>query len=226
MIRPIRLSRRLAGLLAGGLLCAAAVGQDGAAFQPPEKPYKLGVQVPPLRLPDLDGKLTTIVDEDTENVTAIVFWSLRDPVAQQYLPKLEQLRKDFADQGVRLFLINSNRDELTAATTDPLEKLRKFVRDENVLLPILVDMENVVADDFGAVCANHAFVLGSTRRLVYRGAIDDDPRGKRAKDGRDVTPYLREALAAAVNGDPQPELLTSPTGRPIKRWPKADSRSK
>lgn len=224
MYRQTHLMRGVAGLLIGGLLGASVHGQDGTPFQPPQKPYKLSVQVPPLRLPDLDGKLTTLVDEDTENVSAVIFWSLRDPVARSYLPKLEQLRQDLAGDGVQLFLINSNRDELTAATTDPLEKLRKFVRDQNVRIPILVDMENVVADDFGAVCANHTFVLGSTRKLVYRGAIDNDPRGKLAKAGRDVTPYLREALEAAVNGDPQPELLTSPTGRPIKRWPKVDEK--
>ena len=44
--------------------------------------------------------------------------------------------------------------------------MRKFTRDKNVRIPLLIDMENVIADDFGAVSANHVFVLGSTRRLV------------------------------------------------------------
>jgi peroxiredoxin len=213
-------------LLALGLAGVATTAQDEPAIAAPEKPYKLGVRVPPLRLPDLDGKETTVVDEDTENVTAIVFWSLRDPIAQRYLPKLEELRQDFAEQGVQLFLIDSNRDEITSAATDPLEKLRKFTRDKNVRIPILVDMKNVIADDFGAVSANHVFVLGSTRRLVYHGAIDDDPRGKREEEGRDVRPFLRDALAATLLGEKPPETWTRPTGRPIKRWPSSTEKGK
>lgn len=214
-------------ILAPSLLFLAplAAGQEPAK-PPPPKPYKLGVQVPPIRLPDLDEKSTVVVDEDTDSVTVIVFWSLRDPISRAYAPKLEAIRRDYADKGVRLFLIDSNKDELEAGNADPLDKIKKYVHDENVRIPILLDRENVIADDFGAPSANQVYVLGSTRKLVYMGGIDDDPRGDKAEQGLEVRTWLRDALDATLRGEAPEAPWTRPTGRPIKRWPKAGEKGR
>ena len=216
--------RTLPSTLAAGLLLALAAparAQDEAPGPPPPKPYRVGVKVPPLRLPDLAGKEVTLVDEESEHVTVLVFWSLRDPIARRYLPGLESIRRDYEEKGVKLFLVDSNRDELTSGAEDPLDRLREFVREEEVRIPLLIDMRNVLADDFGAVSANHCFVIGATRRLAYMGAIDDDPHGKLARAKRPVRPFLRDALDAVLRGETPPETWTRPQGRPIKRWPAA-----
>ncbi|MEW6073775.1 MAG: redoxin domain-containing protein [Planctomycetota bacterium] len=187
------------------------------------KPYKITFRVQgELVLEDLQGQKVSLFEEaftksEEGKVVAIVFWSLHDPQCQAYRARLEQYAKDFPAPGVRLFLVASSYDEIFSPLGDPLEKFREFVTKEKFALPLLIDRGNRIADDFGALTANHAFLVDRQRYVRYIGGIDDDPRGERPET---VRPWLRRATEALLAGQKIADPLTRPVGRKIKRAPK------
>lgn len=180
-----------------------------------------------IELPDLDGKSHVLIPADRptkdvpEPVRVFVFWSLRDPVARTYEPRLTALRDAYADRGVEFYLIDSNHDEIVAGRGDPLEKLRAFRKETKLTLPLLIDRDNKVADGFQALTSNHAFVVDPQRYVRYAGGIDNDPRG--TLDPRQRQEWLRGAIDAARAGGSPEQAITRPTGRRIKRAPVRDA---
>ena len=69
--------------------------------------------------------------------------------------------------------------------------------------PYLYDATQEVAKAYKAACTPDFFVFDKSRRLVYRGQLDDSRPGSGAPTGKD----LRAALDAVVagKGAPQPQ---------------------
>jgi hypothetical protein len=202
-----------------------------AAAQGPEKEkkaYTAGSLVRrDLALPVLDGPEKPLLifgplEEVETPPIVLAWWSLRDPRCRKAETKLHAIADDYAQQGVRVYLVESNHDELVAGIGDPLEKIRKLREDLKHTLPLLLDRGNAVADEFGVRCANEIYVIDHKRKVRYQGSIDDDPDGTREDEAQ---PYLREALDLALQGRSPEQVLRSPRGRPIKRAPDAGKRA-
>src|SRR6185503_883282 len=108
-----------------------------------------------------------------------------------------------------------------AGAGEPLARLRAVVEKEKVTLPVLIDHDNRLADDFQAKTNAQAFLIDANHILRYHGGIDDDPRGERRKQGIAVQERLGLALATVLNGAPPEYNWTIPSGRPLKRAPRA-----
>jgi hypothetical protein len=215
----------LPGLLA--LLASSALGlqaQDpkpAAVVQPypAAKPYKLNWRIEgELTLPDLDGKARALFAESAGKVLVVVFWSYRDPVSLHYAGVLAELQAKYQDR-LALYLVDSNQDEV-AGSGDVLGQVRAAVERARVTLPLLIDRESVLADDFEAKTNSQAFLVDANRILRYHGGIDDDPRGFRAKQGIPVLSKLGLALDTVLKGEKPEYPWTIAMGRPIKRAPK------
>ena len=183
-----------------------------------ESAVKLGDRMSPISLNGLDGKpveLFSKADKELQVVTALVYFSVRDPLSRAAVPHLEELAKRHGSK-LKLYLVAAHPDEL-AGSSDPLDKFRKYVKKEQVSLPIVVDKELVLADKLEVLCANHSFVFNAEHVLMYVGAIDDDPRGKLRARGREVREWFALAVDAAVAGDVPEESFTRPQGRALRR---------
>ena len=66
---------------------------------------------------------------------------------------------------------------------------------------------------YGAATTPHMFVIDAGGTIVYAGAIDDDPRGRR-DDG--ATNYVAAALDEALAGKPVTLAETKPYGCSVK----------
>lgn len=180
------------------------------------KPYQLNNPVLEFRLPDLDGKEHELAGARDERALVVVFWSFRDGPSRFYVPALTKLRETHGER-LALYLVNSNVDELVGGNADPLDRLRKWVKDEHVTLTILLDRENVVADDFGAKANGEVFLVDGNHVLRYHGGVDDDPDGKKAEAGKPVATWLADALGSVLSGGLPEVPLTVFHGRQIKR---------
>ncbi|MCZ6597908.1 MAG: redoxin domain-containing protein [Planctomycetota bacterium] len=210
-------------LLLPFVAAALAVAQDGAREQP-KKPYKVGWKIEDeIVLPDLTGTQHDLFGNYDDKVIVLVWWAMRDPAAQKYQERLQGLRKEFAAKDVLFFLVDSSHDELVAGIGDPLKKLRKFKKDEKIPFTILIDRENKIADDFGALTSNHAFVIGLDRIIYYSGGIDDDPKAVRGNKRKN---WLRDAIVAVRDGKRPKDMITRPHGRKIKRAPKGAAKDR
>lgn len=220
----------LPGLLA--LFAASALGlqaQDpkpaAAPLDPAAKPYKLNWRLEgELMLPDLDGKERALFAESAGKVLVLVFWSYRDPVSIHYASVLAELQAKYQST-LALYLVNSNQDEV-AGSGDVLGLVRAAVERAKVTLPVLIDRENRLADDFEAKTNAQAFLVDANHILRYHGGIDDDPRGYRKKQGIPVQPKLGLALDTVLKGEMPEYAWTIPVGRAIKRAPKAADKAR
>jgi len=184
------------------------------------KPYKLNLRTEEeLTLPDLDGKPRALYAAHPNQPLVLVFWGYKDPVSLHYAPKLAELAKTYAGQA-GFYLVDSNHDELVSGG-DALGKLREVLAREKVTLPVLIDHDSKLADDFGATANGQVYLIDGNKFLRYHGGIDDDPRGERAKEKIEVRPWLENALKQVLAGERPKENWTRPSGRPIKRPPKA-----
>ena len=87
-------------------------------------------------------------------------------------------------------------------------------------LPVLLDHENRLADDFRAKANAQVFLIDANRFLRYHGGIDDDPTGERARQKVPSAPWLETALDEVLAGERPKVDWTNPAGLPIKRVPK------
>ena len=145
-----------------GLLIAATGAQSSWASGP-----TVGRIVHAFELKDFRGKdhsLAAILRQ--KKAVAVVFLGTECPLAKLYGPRLEQLSREFAAKQVALIGIDSNRQ-------DAITQIDGFARQHGLTFPILKDLGNKVADDFGATRTPEAFVLDDRGVIRYQGRIDN-----------------------------------------------------
>jgi len=208
----------LTRLVAVALLCLPGETQEPETRKP-------GSEAPAFELTALDGRKMTSAelqgDAKEKRVVVLVFWSCRCPWVEHWNPTLVRLMREFEKQPrVRFAVVDSDRNE----TADPAG-VRAWLSDAKLELPVFLDPENKVADAFGALVTPHCFVIGSDRKLVYTGRIDDappfdTPSAVRSKDETPpppVHPLLRSAIVAALDGKRPEVAVDTPMGCRIKR---------
>ena len=208
-------------LLLAALLLSPVQEPARPAAPAPTKPYKMNLRISDeITLPDLAGAQHALFAESEGKLLVLVFWSFQDPVSRLYVDRLQRLQREHAEHA-RVFLIDSNKDELVGGAADPLQKIKSYFEQEKIELTLLIDRDNKIADDFAAIANGHAFVVDANRTLRYQGGIDDDPRGEREKKNLPITGWLLPALETLQRGEkiPTPLTITRPSGRPIKRVP-------
>jgi peroxiredoxin len=90
--------------------------------------------------------------------------------------------------------------------------MARRAREKGFNFPYLKDVDGAVAEKFGAISTPHVFVLDASRRLVYRGRIDDKRDPSRATYS-DLENALRDMFAGLPITVPE----TQPFGCAIVR---------
>jgi peroxiredoxin len=118
---------------------------------------------------------------------------------------LEKLSRAYPDAEVVWLAVNSTHDNTPEAS-------RAWRAEQGFDYPTLQDAKGVVGHAYGARTTPHMFVIDPQGRLVYEGAIDDDPHGR--KD----TPqnYVQAALAQQKQGAKPNPSETEPYGCSVK----------
>ncbi len=180
------------------------------------KIFSVGKAIDPaLSLKTIDGK-TISFKKLLGKVVVVHFWSTRCPFVRISDPKMVALAKTYSKKGVVFLGINANHTELQKKGTKKTDfaELKKIAKKRGLPYPILVDPENKVADRFQARTTPHCYVIDAKGILRYQGALDNDPRGRKAEGVRN---YLAEALDAVLTGKKVLKPNTRPYGCSIKR---------
>ncbi len=115
-----------------------------------------------------------------------------------------KLATEYKDEGAVWFAVNS-----THYMTP--EKNRAHIEKYKVAYPILSDMDGKVGTLFGAKTTPHVFIF-KEGKIVYEGAIDDDPGGKKENPTNHVDRALKELTAGKEVSTPE----TKPYGCSVK----------
>ncbi|MBX9654226.1 thioredoxin family protein [bacterium] len=155
-------------------------------------------------LPGTDDKKHSLADFADKDILVVVFTCNSCPYAVDYEDRLVTFVKEMSDSkaSVGLVAINVNKIE-----EDKLPAMKKRAESKKFNFPYLFDETQKVAKDYGAVRTPEFFVFNKDRQLIYTGAMDDSPDGKKVtKD------YLREAITATTSGKKIETEETPPVG--------------
>lgn len=133
--------------------------------------------------------------------TVLVFTSTRCPLARRYAPTIRALASDWAERGVRTWLVYPD-------PADDAATIRAHQAEFALELPTLRDPGHVLVARAGVRVTPEAAVFGpGAAAPAYRGRIDD-----RVQDLGKIRPEarvheLRDAVEAVLRGDaPAPAL--------------------
>ena len=148
----------------------------------------VGKKVDTFSLPDITASRFGSTTCRDSRPLVVAFLGTECPLAKQYAPRLAELAKEYEAKGVKFVAIDSNLQ-------DSLAEIAAFAKMHELDFPVLKDMNNRVADAFGATRTPEVFVLDRDRVVRYAGRIDDQygfktgagyakPKLERARPGR------------------------------------------
>ncbi len=159
----------------------------------PPRPI-IGTRVADFSLPDIDKKQHALSQYKDKKAVVVVFVGTECPIANNYIPTLVELHKQYAGKGIQFLTINSNAQ-------DSFDDVVTHARERHLPFPMLKDADQKVADLLGARRTPEAFLLDSKRAIRYRGRIDD----QFGYTYRRVVPTrteLKDAIEAILAGKP------------------------
>jgi peroxiredoxin len=167
---------------------------------------ELGTIAPDFNLPDtVSGKSFSYADVAGEKGTVIMFLCNHCPYVVHVNQELVRLGNDYRDKGIGFAGISSN--DVERYPDDAPDKMKQQAEQLGYPFPYLYDESQDVARAYQAACTPEFYIFDSTRKLIYRGQLDDSrPRNEVPVTGRDV----RAALDNLLAGNPiNPEQIPS-----------------
>lgn len=193
----------------------ATAGHDVLAEVKDQPSSPIGKRIESFELKDFGGKPHSLGELADKQAVVVVFLGTECPLATLYAPRLTQLSERFAAQGVAFVGINSNQQ-------DSLSEMAAYARTHGLNFPLLKDVGNAVADQFGAVRTPEVFLLDKNRVVRYWGRIDDQyvvGRQRKKATREDLSAALTEVLA----GKDVSQSVTEAPGCRIGRVHKAQA---
>lgn len=134
----------------------------------------------------------TLLDLGEDRKAYVLFFvTATCPLAQRYLPIVQEIEKDYREQGVAFVALNVGPEDSIADAAEP---------------GVILETQFPIVKDFDARCAKllgvrrtcEAVVLDANRKIRYRGRVDDQYRfaGNRPEPSRrDLKEALDDVLA-------------------------------
>ncbi len=162
----------------------------------PSTMLPLGTNAPDFRLPDtVSGKTLALADFAVAPALLVAFICNHCPFVEHIRAGLAQIGREYQARGVAVVAISSN--DVGTHPQDGPAKMAAEARTAGYTFPYLYDETQAVAKAYRAACTPDFFLFDTSRRLVYRGQLDDSRPGSRLPvTGAD----LRAAIEAVLAG--------------------------
>ena len=138
-------------------------------------PLPIGTSLPKadLKLKDISGEEIAMQDVKKENGLLVMFSCNTCP----YVIKNQQrtIHAGGMARKLNIGFIVLNSNEAQRSDADSYDAMKAYAKDQNYNWNYVVDKDNVVADAFGANRTPECFLFDKNLKLVYHGAIDDNP---------------------------------------------------
>lgn len=209
------LSLVLTGVLAFASGAALAGPSKASAPAATTAASLIGKPAPDFTLPDLDGKQVSL-SKYKGKVVVLEWFNPGCPYVKKShtVGSLVGLAKKHAAKGVVWLAINSNAAGKQGH--DPAQN-KQAAKEWSMSYPILRDVDGKVGKAYGATNTPHMFVIDTTGKVIYGGAIDNSPdgEGKSPTSGKLVN-YVDAALSALAAKRAVPTPSTKAYGCSVK----------
>jgi len=180
----------------------------------PAMAISTGEMAPDFELKTYDG--TPVKLSELKGKTVVLEWFNRGcPFVQKHYNSshMQMLQNTYTEKGVVWLIINStgksNRDFLSEEDAKELQDKWKIKSAR-----MLVDADGTVGHLYGAKATPHMFVVNAEGRLVYQGAIDDNP--DIGNDPATANNYVAKALDSILENKEISTATTKAYGCSVK----------
>ncbi len=146
-----------------------------------------------IEVADLEGGRVKPLQDDGRKATVLFFLMHECPVANAYAPEISRLQAEYAERGVRSYVVYIE-DDL------PVAKARDHARDYGFKAGSLLDLSHLLVKATGATVSPEAALLSPAGELLYLGRIDDRVADFGKRRVEPTRRDLRLALEAVLAG--------------------------
>ena len=173
-------------------LVALCVCLTVAVFAMDSSKAVVGQPAPNFSLQDQTGK-TISLDENKGKVVVLEWFNEECPIDMRvyHEGEMKSLADKWIGKGVVWLAVNSTKGNTNATN-------KKAAGSLQIDWPVLNDAPGDVGHLYGATNTPHMYVIDKDGKLVYMGAIDNDPRGDKSPGER--LNYVDQALTQLMSG--------------------------
>lgn len=176
-------------------------------------PLTIGSMLPKatIKMKNVAGKMVSIKEVAKANGTLVMFSCNTCPYVLKNQKRIVAINDFALKMKVGVIVLNSN--EAYRNEDDSYEAMQAYAKDQKYNWDYVVDKNHEVADAFGAKRTPEVFLFNKEGKLVYHGAIDDNP-----SDATNVNrQHLKEAIKELVAGNDITVKESRSVGCSIKR---------
>ena len=173
----------------------------------------IGSQIPKaeVKMKDVSGKDISLNDAKKKNGLLVMFSCNTCPYVIKNQDRTVEISKYATEKNVGVILVNSN--EAKRSDDDSYEAMKSYAKAQGYKWHYVVDEKSALADAFGANRTPEVFLFNSEGKLIYHGAIDDNPSDAGAVSRK----HLKEAIDESVAGKNVSVQTSRSVGCTIKR---------
>jgi len=164
-----------------------------------------------LKMKDVSGKDVSMKDALKDKGVLVMFSCNTCPYVVKNQERTISISEYALKMNVGVIILNSN--EALRNDDDSYNDMKAYAKEQHYRWNYVVDSNHEVADAFGANRTPECFLFDKNLKLVYHGAIDDNPSDASAV-GRN---HLKEAITELVNSKDVSVKETKSVGCTIKR---------
>ena len=159
------------------------------------EPLPIGSPLPNAekKMKDFTGKEISFKDAMNKNGLLVMFTCNTCPVVHSYKSRTIEVCKYAQDKQIGVILLNSN--EAYRNDGDSFNDMKDYAKDQAYNWPYVLDNNSAMADAFGATRTPECFLFNSSGKLVYHGAIDNNPNGPNEVTRKHLVVAMDEMLA-------------------------------
>lgn len=165
------------------------------AVSPLINPLPIGSSIPKtdVKMKDIHGKEVSFKDAMNKNGLLVMFSCNTCPVVRGYQPRTNEVCKYAMDKQIGVILINSN--EAYRDNGDSYSDMQEYGKNNDYSWYYVVDNNSEMADAFGANRTPECFLFNKEGKLVYHGAIDNNPNSPEEVTRKHLNIAIDEMLA-------------------------------
>ncbi|NML23650.1 thioredoxin family protein [Pseudoflavitalea sp. G-6-1-2] len=183
------------------------------AFRTGSEPLAIGSAMPKgdIVMRDVSGKDISLNKARKQNGLLVMFSCNTCPVVLNNAARANDIAKFALENKVGVIFLNSNAAE--REVYESMDAMKAYAAKEKFSWYYALDEKNELADAFGATKTPECFLFDNSGKLVYHGAIDDNPNKAEAVTRK----HLQLAITEVSNGKDVTVKTSRSVGCSIKR---------
>ncbi len=176
-------------------------------------PLTIGSALPKadVKLKDVCGKEISLKDAKQENGLLVMFSCNTCPFVVKNQERTKEISEYAMSKDFGVAILNSN--EAYRSNVDSYADMQRYAREQNYKWNYLLDTDSEIANAFGANRTPECFLFDRNLKLIYHGAIDNNP-----SDAGSITrKHLQIAIDETLEGKAVSTSETKSVGCGIKR---------